>query len=113
MTPRLPIEDPQRAAVEAEPSGNAMHFQEFEHWTSVDQPTGCQWVFGLFRKVNLKDENQYVLSFRDLGRTEFGYKELRGTTWWGRNLKKLANNIIAKKLLRKSLLSDDPELAAL
>jgi len=90
-----------------------MTFQGFERLIYVEQPTGCQWVFVLFRKVNLKDEDQYVLSFRNLRRTEFGYKELSGTAWWGRNVKKLANNIVSKKVLRTVLLSDDPELAAL
>ncbi len=90
-----------------------MHFEGFEHWRYVEQTADCEWIFVIFFKVNGPNDVQYMFSFRDKKRTTFGYKELRGTAMWDRNVRNLASNIIANKRLRRALLSDDPRLAAL
>jgi hypothetical protein len=87
-----------------------MDFNRFERRFYIELTADAEWTFALFSKVNGPDDVQEILSFRNKQRTEFGFKELRGTAGWWRNVIKLVNNIIAKKALRRSLLSNDPEL---
>ena len=90
-----------------------MGLEGYRHLRYVEQTADCPWVFAVFSKVNSPDDVEYVFSFRDTDRTMFGVKVLRGTAIWDRNVRKLARNIIARKALRKSLLSDDPEVSAM
>lgn len=89
----------------------SMDLSRFELSGYIERTAGCDLVFALFCQVLGPNDVRYLFSFRDHSRRVFGIKVLRGTASWGRNVQKLMNNVLAKKSVRDSLISSDPEVA--
>jgi hypothetical protein len=93
-----------------------MNLSDYKFLLHIDAAGGAKqhdWVFGVFSHVVGPDDVRYLFSFRDADRQQFGMKPLAGSASWGKNVRKLARNVIAKPSLRKSLLSTDPKLEEL